>query len=295
MSKVPSLTKLDSRLEWLGSEDIRPFVLLRGDSRVSHPGKYFDLHWFPQEPLLVDPLKMGDIHFSNALLHMEAKAFEASGMAMPRWVFFDCAVMPGLISGFAQRTSTLPRSIKNYLGQEILQSEWTPLSLFIVIPTMNKNEWVAHNLTSMNALIPKSDRHYGLGFLSKAFGLAYANVQICCGMTQWGSPALKLHSHYGVIEVLTAYTPAHTYANTITYRLKVDPSEWVRFFTGEISPIFEETYEPAGFMLDPHSEESQIAFQNKIEQGMGPFFLNATEIRQKDMDQEFTVYRKRGK
>ncbi|MEZ4873543.1 MAG: hypothetical protein R2827_15140 [Bdellovibrionales bacterium] len=74
-------------------------------------------------------------------------------------------------------------------------------------------------MSSINALVPKEDRLYGLGFLSKAFGLAYANIRTCCGMTQWNSPAIRLHSHYGVLEVLTAFTPAHTHAHTLTYRL----------------------------------------------------------------------------
>ena len=181
----------------------------------------------------MDPLRMGDIYFSNALLNMESKAFETSSMPMPRWVFYDCAVMPGFISGFARRTETLPASIRNFLGEQNLHGEWTPVSMFIVIPTMVENEWVAHNLSSINALIPKEDRLYGLGFLSKAFGLAYANIEVCCGVTQWNSHALRLHSHYGIVEILTAYTPAHTYPNSLTYRLQVDPSEWVRFFSGE--------------------------------------------------------------
>ena len=46
--------------------------------------------------------------------------------------------------------------------------EWTPLSLFITIPSMGPDgEWVAHNLCSANCLLPKEDRFYGLGFLSK--------------------------------------------------------------------------------------------------------------------------------
>ena len=53
--------------------------------------------------------------------------------------------------------------------------------------------------------LKKKHRYYGLGFLTKAFGLWYANIPVCCGVTQWTSPALKIHSHYGVIEVLTAY------------------------------------------------------------------------------------------
>ncbi len=290
---MTNLSKLNPRLNWLGSEDVRPYVLARKESRLEDPGKYFNLNWFPQEPLFMDPLRMGDVYFSNALLNMEAKAFEKSDMPMPRWVFYDCAVMPGFISGFARRTSTLPKSITDFLGERNLVGEWTPVSMFIVIPTMVENEWVAHNLSSINSLIPKEDRLYGLGFLSKAFGLAYANIQTCCGMTQWSSPAMRLHSHYGVLEVLTAYTPAHTYANTLTYRLQVDPSEWVRFFTGEESEDFRESFEITDVLLDPRSTESQQSFQHMLERKLGPFYLDASEIRKKPLEQPFSIYRRK--
>lgn len=287
------LTELSGRLNWLESKDVRPFILCRKESRIAEPGKNFNLDWFPNEPLFMDPLRLDDVYFANALLNMEAHAFEKSDMAMPRWVFYDCAIMPGFISGFARRTETLPDSIVNILGKENLKGEWTPVSMFIIIPTMVKNEWVAHNLSSINSLIPKEDRMYGLGFLSKAFGLSYANIEIACGMTQWFSPAIRLHSHYGFFEVLTAYTPAHSYPRTITYRLNVNPAEWIRFFTHEESEDFHAQFERAGFVVDPKDEFSIIEFHRKIEAKEGPFFLDAQEIRTKKLDDEFTVYRPR--
>lgn len=287
---MASLTKLTPRLEWLLSEEIRPFVLARKESRVSEPGGNFSLDWFPQDPLFMNPLRVDDVYFSNALLNMEARAFQHNGMGMPRWVFFDCAIMPGFISGFAHRTETLPEPIIKHVGPENLLGEWTPISMFIVIPTMVKGEWVAHNLSSVNSLIPRDERFYGLGFLSKAFGLAYANIDICCGMTQWGSPALKLHSHYGFIELLTAYTPAHTYASTLTYRLKVNPAEWVRFFTKEESDEFIEKYEKTGLKIHPGHVESQLQVQRRIEQGEGPFYLNAAQVRVQKTSQELDLY-----
>ncbi|MBT4762433.1 MAG: hypothetical protein HOO06_12095 [Bdellovibrionaceae bacterium] len=285
-----SIEKLDPRLSWMNSRDLRPYVLARKESRVAHPGQIFNLDWFPQEHFYMDPLRIDDVYFANALLNMEERAFASSGMAMPRWVFYDCAIMPGYISGFAHRTETLPQSFREILGEENLTGEWTPISMFIVIPTMVQNEWVAHNLSSMNALVPKEDRFYGLGFLSKAFGLSYGNIEICCGVTQWDSPAIRLHSHYGFFEILTAYTPAHSYAQTLTYRLRVNPSEWVRFFTHEESFEFNEKFIEAGFQVDPMDESNLIDFHRKIEQNQGPFYLDAREIRRKDLKENFTVY-----
>ncbi len=290
---MANLESLTPKLSWLKSEDVRPFLLIRKDSRLKKPGQYFDLNEFSKEPLFMDPLRMGDVYFSNALLNMESRAFQNSDMPMPRWVFFDCAVMPGFISGFAIRTKMLPQSIVQLIGYENLIGDWTPVSMFIVIPTMVQGEWVAHNLSSINSLIPEDDRLYGLGFLSKAFGLAYANIQVCCGMTQWGSPALRLHSHYGEIEVVTAYTPGHTYASTLTYRLQVNTKQWSRFFTKSSSEEFANRFDPAGFSIDPTSERSQIAFQEKLEKKFGPFYLRASEIRSQPLNKPLTVYKKK--
>ena len=113
---------------------------------------------------------------------------------------------------------------------------------------------MAHNLCSSELVGFPEVKSYGVGFLTKAFGLWYANVEICCGITQWGSPAVRLHTHYGDFEVLTAYTPIHSYARTLTYRLKVETAEWRRFFTSQPAPDFAKRYEFAGFEVDPRDE-----------------------------------------
>lgn len=279
------------RLDWLDGVNIRPYVFIREDNRLKNPGTLYDEDWFPFEPLHFNPLRMDQVGKVDQILNLEGKAFEKSGMQMPRWVFYDCALMPGFVAGFAHRTDTLPKGIREVLGTT--DREWTPISLFITIPTMAKKEWVAHNLSSINAMLPRSDHYYGLGFLTKAFGLWYANIEICCGMTQWMAPALRLHSHYGEFEVLTAYTPAHSYARTLTYRLRVDPYHWTLFFSQQPHEGFDLAFEPAGFSLNPKSDHDLIEFQRRIEAKEGPFFLNPTQIRHQPLDAPLTVYRRK--
>ena len=278
-------------LNWLDGENVRPYVFVREDNRVKNPGMRFDSDWFPFKPIRFDPLKMDHVDFSNHILNMEHRAFETSEMPMPRWVFYDCALMPGFVAGFAHKTSTLPDFIKKALEVES-RLEWTPISLFVVIPTMATNEWMAHNLCSVNALVDREKRYYGLGFLTKAFGLWYANINICCGVTQWTSPAIKLHSHYGEMEVLTAYTPVHDYSQTLTYRLKVDPGYWGRFFTGVPNKGFEQRYQRVEFEVDPKMKSSLIELQNRIELGEGPFYLRPSDVRSQSLGQVLPIYTK---
>ncbi|RYZ75120.1 MAG: hypothetical protein EOP05_08675 [Proteobacteria bacterium] len=274
--------------------DVRPYVFVRPENRIDKPGELHPtLDWFPHEVLYKNPLQMDEVTFADRILTLEAKAFGPSGMAMPRWVFYDCAIVPGFVAGFAHRTSTLPKALKSVLAVEDTD-EWTPLSLFIIIPTMSKKgEWVAHNLCSVNSLLDKQDQFYGIGYLSKAFGLWYANVKTCCGMTQWGSPAVRLHAHYGDFEVLTSYTPVHSYSRTLTYRVNIDTSCWGTFFTKNLKEGFGDTHSPAGFMVDPKSEQSLIEFQRRLERGEGPYYIDGNETIQKGLKDALNVYTSR--
>lgn len=281
------------RLNWLGSAKLRPYVYVRNENRISDPGKRFAIDWFTSEPIYKDPLSMDQVDFADQILRLESRAFAASNMPMPRWVFYDCAIMPGFVAGFAMHRSVASEEILKIL-QPRDDSEWLPISLFIIIPTMAPKEWVAHNLCSVNSLVSQEHQVYGLGFLTKAFGLWYANVEVLCGITQWGSPAVRLHTHYGDFEVLTAYTPVHSYARTLTYRMTTDSKEWKRFFTKEQAHDFEQKYAYSGFDVDPKNDESLIAFQRKLEAKGSRFYLDATQLRTQALDGVLKVYQRKG-
>src|SRR4051812_49169856 len=280
------------RLNWLHGEFMRPYIYLRPENHVKKPGTKFKLDWFPKAPLDKNPLRMDEVDFADMILRLESRAFAATNMPMPRWVFYDCAIMPGFVAGFAIHRSAASEELVQLL-QPKADSEWLPVSLFIIIPTMATKEWVAHNLCSVNSLISKENQIYGLGFLTKAFGLWYANVEVLCGITQWASPAVRLHTHYGDFEVLTAYTPVHSYARTLTYRMVTDSKEWKRFFTKEQAHDFDQKYEYAGFDVDPKEDRSLIEFQRKLEAKGGRYFLNATQLRNEKLDAVLKVYKRR--
>ncbi len=282
-----SLIEKFSNLQWL--ENVRPYVFLRDSHQIKTPGLHSSLDWFEPHPIFKNALFLESLPFANQILHLEQSAFSAASMVMPRWVFYDCAVMPGFVAGFAwprAKASSKLCAVMNPVGDE----EFIPISLFIVIPTMNPGEWVAHNLCSINTLLDPQERLYGLGFLTKAFGLWYANIENLCGVTQWGSPAIRLHTHYGYFEILTAYTPVHSYPKTLTYRVKTDPLEWLRFFTGEPALDFMQRFIHSGFTVDPTSDRSLQDLQMMIEQGQGPFFLNPAEVRSQDLNKPLSVF-----
>lgn len=281
------------KVPWFQNPDIRPYVYVRDENSISQPGKRHRLEWFSKAPIFKDPLDLVELPFAEYIYHIENIAFGPSAMPMPRWVFYDCAVMPGFVCGFAYKKDKLPAFLKEKLP-DFGACDYVPLSLFIIIPTMHKGEWVAHNLCSVNSFLGKADQFYGLGFLSKAFGLWYANVEQCSGMTQWGSPALRLHSHYGHLEVIGAYAPVHSHAKTVTYRAQVNASSWELFFTKEVDLEFLEQYEKTELVIDPNNEKSMIEIQGKIQNNEGPFYLNASEILSKDLKAPLSLYKPKG-
>lgn len=285
------LELIQQKSKWIQHPDIKPYVFVRPENCIEKFGQRHKLNWFSQDILVKNPLQIDELEFAEQIYFMEGGAFGPSNMAMPRWVFYDCAVMPGLVAGYAMRTKALPEAIKSVMRWSVAH-EWTPLSLFIAIPTIHKGEWVAHNLSSINSLLKnKQDQLYGLGFMTKAFGLWYANMDQCSGMTQWGSPALKLHSYYGHMEIVGAYAPVHSHAKTITYRVEVNTDCWEKFFTREQDLAFLERYEPNGDFIDPQDEKSQIKLHRKIENGEGPFYLSAAEISQKKLQDSLNIFR----
>jgi hypothetical protein len=289
---MPSELLINPKLKWLAGDKLKPYVYVRPENRIANPGKRFAIDWFPKEPHYRNPLHMNEVDFADQILRLETSAFTATNMAMPRWVFYDCAIMPGFVAGYAIHRSAAPQAMLDILKPKT-DSEWLPISLFIIIPTMAEKEWVAHNLCSINSLIPEEHHVYGLGFLTKAFGLWYANVEVLCGVTQWASPAVRLHSHYGDFEVLTAYTPVHSYARTLTYRMVTDAKEWKRFFTREPSPDFNSKYELVDFEVNPKSDESLIAFQRKLEAKGARYYLDAAQLRREKLDTVLKVYQRK--
>jgi hypothetical protein len=288
MNNVFSLE--DKRLAWLKSDVIRPYVFTRASNPPLKPagGKR---EWFPLAPIIKNGQAMVEAEFTDQILRLENHVF-GDKLAMPKWVFYDCAIMPGIITGYVIRREAASKEILA-VTKPGPNAEWVPLSLFVVIPTMRHGEWVAHNLSSINSVLSAPDRLYGLGFLSKAFGLWYANITTCCGMTQWRGHAIKLHSRYGDFEVLTAYTPSHTVPETLTYRVKIEMGDWDRFFTDEKHERFLDQYEPVGWRLDRRQDSSLVAMQERIEAGEGPFFLNPDDISDLSPESELAIYRPR--
>lgn len=167
-----------------------------------------------------DPLRTRSAPFLDLLQRLDAATFGPEGMPMPRWVFFDGAELPGAIFGLgrdaedlsprARRLFRLPRGYRGFV----------PYSMFIAIPLFEAGAWMGHNLASLNPQLPE-ERLAGLASITKAIGLKAFRARVLFGVTQWESLALHIHAKFGPLELVTAYTPAHSEARSLTYRFEV--------------------------------------------------------------------------
>ena len=277
--------------DWLDHPDILPYICIRPENHKSIEGNFsqqsFD--WFHRKPKVINPLLLKNAGFIE--LQMKVDSIMFGRLSTPRWAFFDCGIMPGIITGFVMKRDKLPKEIHNLYKNEHSHEKWVPLSLFIVIPSMDTGQWVAHNLCSLNGLLPSDKRFRGLGFLSKAFGLWYANIQSLYGVTQWHSNALKLHTNFGDFELIATYNASHDHSHSVTYKCLIDHVAWKRFFDKqEDNESFDLRYQKTQFLLHPTDEDSLKSIQSRIEKDEGPFFLSGDEVLFKPLGEPLTLF-----
>ena len=271
--------------DWFHSPDVRPYVFVRKENLPAKPGSFHDYD-FPKAPLIKEPLFLKEAAFANQILRLENRCFQSVGMILPRWVFYDCSLIPGIAVGFAHKAATLPSPIRKIMPIDD-SLEYIPLSLFIAIPTAD-GHWVAHNLCSVSSIVSADDRLPYLGFLTKAFGLHYFNIQNLYGMTQWGSQAIKVHSNYGEFRIISAYNEIHDYPETLTYLVKVESPMWKKFVADEPAGLNKKRL--SRYVVHQKDKTSMKALQTAIEAGEGPFYLDSKDFADRGVEDQIPIY-----
>lgn len=169
----------------------------------------------------LDPLRRGAAPFLDLLARLDVVAFGAGGMAMPRWVFYDCAEIPGGIVGFGARAARISIEARALLEVPEGYDGIVPFGMYVAIPTLEPGAWMGHNLATIAGSVDGGALR-GLGGLTKAVALKVFRATAQIGVTQWDSPALHVHARMGPLALLTAWTPAHTHAASLTYRATID-------------------------------------------------------------------------
>ncbi len=180
----------------------------------------FGLHT-PAENIL-DPLRLQSATFLDLLHKLDGLTFGPEGMPMPKWVFYDCSELPGAIYGLARPAATVWPKVRELFQIPDDYQGLVPVSMYVAIPMPQPGVWFGHNLSSLAPvfrrleLVPDLDLA-GLGSLTKGLALKCFRVQQFWGATQWLSKALYIHAKFGPLALQTAYTPAHSEHETLTY------------------------------------------------------------------------------
>ena len=271
---------------WLDNPDILPYVCVRKENHIKGVQQKFD--WFNRKPYIVDPLE----NLSFVKMQMKVDSVMFKKLVTPKWAFYSCGILPGLITGFVMRRDKIPKEIQHIYKDES-QQEWVPLSIFVVISCIGTDQWAAHNLCSLNRLFTKEEKLKGLGFLSKAFGLWYAGIDWLYGVTQWDSPALKLHANFGDFELVSAYNPLHNYVNSLTYKCRVNSMLWKNFFDKKSNnEFFHIHYQKTEITVNPNDEESLKSLQSCLDKKEGPFYLSGSEVLEKPLGEPLSIFQK---
>lgn len=183
---------------------------------------------------------------------------------MPRWVLFDCGEFPGLVFGFGRRADRLGDVLRRAYHVEGPQNDdvFVPLSMWVAIRCAEDGAWFGHNLSSSN-YVPESEQFAGLGLITKAYGVRLARITKQYGATQWTSGSIGLHMALGEMNLLNAYTPAHTHAETFTYRIDVTAER----LSAALRPSWRRPTEGGERYVDSDDSAGIRALHDELEQG----------------------------
>ena len=106
----------------------------------------------------------------------------------------------------------------------------------------------------------------GLASVTKALALKTFRAAEQIGATQWDSEALFIHTRFGPLDLVTAWTPAHSEPPTLTYRFDVTDDN-MRAAMGDPT-VKLPAPDPAGvFEVSADDHAAMQELQQKIEQG----------------------------
>lgn len=213
--------------------------------------------------VFVDPLRVESEPFLDRLQRLDVVTFGPEGLPMDKWVAYDCAHLPGFTYGFCLPAAALEPREREAFGLADDAEGFVPVSTYIAIPMFEDGAWFGHNLASLNRAFPWRGLHH-LASITKAMALRAFGCDRFVGATQWMSSALHIHTRFGPLDLDTAYTPAHSKHETLTYSFTVTEAS-LRAAMGDPDVTLSR---PAPTMhLDAEDVDGMRAMQREIEGG----------------------------
>lgn len=252
-------------------DDCEPYLVARDAVRARLSTHPLDID-IPRENI-VDPQRAGHEVFLGLLKHVNELTYAPLGLPMPDWVFYDCAVMPGAVFGFARRAVEIEPWFKRALNVPPDYTGLVPVSIFICIPTVRRDAALVYTLCSVNQVAVGAAPE-GLWRLTLALGIQAFHLHHMMVVSQWRSPQLGLYAGLGPLELITAWTPAHDNPATCTFKVATPPVAIERLLRGDLTG-------PEGIdaYVDADDFDSLRKVQAAIESGRRIAIAGPAEIR----------------
>ena len=212
-------------------------------------------------PVWLNPLHLDSEPFLSLLHRLDKAAYGPLGLDMPRWAMFDCGELPGVVTGFAAPAAQLSPLARHLLAVAPDYTGLVPLSMAILIPHPHPGGWFCYSLCSVNDIAPGAGPGQ-LRLLTLATALLRLQTQNFWGITQWRSPTMRVFQRLGPLQLVCAYTPAHSEWKTVSFCKALDPQSLHRLLAGQQPP----TPTPE-FWLDCDDVQALMALQQRLEQG----------------------------
>jgi len=222
---------------------------------------------------IFNPQHRGHAAFLAMLQLVDQLTYGPFGMGMPSWVFYDCAVMPGAVFGLGIRADRLEEWAREAMRVPEGYEGLVPVSQFIAIPMLAgfagvpvnapPRSWLMYTLESLNQVSPGLAPS-GVLKLTLALGLRVFPIEELYGITQWRSPRLEPYADLGPLELVTAYTPAHSMPRTLSFRLNIGELNLNALLQ---SPRLHPAVPPANALIDVDDADALRALQRDIEAG----------------------------
>jgi len=161
----------------------------------------------PAEVRRFDPRVRASASFFDRVRALDHRGWaDPLGRVRPSWVFYDCALVPGALFGFALSDPS---------------GELVPVSLVALIPTLGGPELVQ----SLAALELPDLAEEVLAIRTLRAAILALDVHELLAAIPWRSPFMARFLAIAPLRVHTAWTPAHDEPRTVTFSLATRTSE----------------------------------------------------------------------
>ncbi|MHC4949124.1 MAG: hypothetical protein ACYTG1_12855 [Planctomycetota bacterium] len=205
-------------------------------------------------PRRLDPCRVETGSFVSLVNRLQSLALGPRGLEIPRWALYDCGEVPGGVFGLAAPAERVPAAARAMLGVEADDTGLVPLSMVAAIPMLEPGAWHTYALCAVEGGVAGASRA-DLRRLTLAAALATLGTRTAHAVLTRPAEDLPVHATLAPLEVLTAWTPAHTHAASLTCRFAFPP------------PAGDAAGDPPDRTLDAADPDALRALQAEIETG----------------------------